>query len=95
MLIGMTILIPLHVKGMLQREEQSLPSQLGEVSLPLINLFFHPFILVMSLVFPVREMKGNPSSVKETYCVSLQLKGTAHLYSVFYNAAQNEFDTLS
>jgi len=55
----------------LQEDEQTLPSQFGELSLLFMNLFLHPFIFVMSLVFPVREIKGIPSSVKDTYCVSL------------------------
>lgn len=49
----------------LQQDEQTIPSQLGADSLLLINLFFHPLIFVMSLVFPVLEMKGDPSSVRK------------------------------
>lgn len=57
------------IKGTLQEQydEQPLPSPLEEdVSLPFTNLFFHPFIFVMSLVFPVLEMKGSASSVQQT-----------------------------
>lgn len=70
LVIRMITLIPLN---QLHEDEQTLPSQLGDVSF-LMNLLLHPFIFVMSLVFPVRETKGNPSSVKETYRVSLHFQ---------------------
>lgn len=39
-------------------KEATVPSQFEEDACVLrTNLFFHPFSLVMSLVFPVREMK--------------------------------------
>lgn len=67
----------------LQQEGQTSPSLLdGDVSLLLLNLFLHPFIFVMSLVFPVRDVKNDPSSVRETRCISFQSKPvSAHLKS--------------
>lgn len=52
----------------------SIPSQLGDVSLLLINLFFHPFIFVISLVFPVLEMKGNPLSAEKYTALFFSLR---------------------
>lgn len=45
-----------------QRDLQTIPAPLEDVSLLFINLFLHPLILVMSLVFPVLEVKGKPAS---------------------------------
>lgn len=76
MVIRKTTLIPLNDKrdAATNKNEKTSPSQLDrDVSLLLMNLFFHPFIFVMSLVFPVREMKGSPSSVKETKRIRLWL----------------------
>lgn len=89
LVIKMTMLIPLNDKraAQLQQDEQTLPSQLDEdVSLLLMNLFFHPFIFVTSLVFPVREMKGNPSSVKGTN----HIRRTQH--PVILNTSQHQLN---
>lgn len=85
------------IKGtlQLQQEGQTSPSHLeADFSLLLINLFLHPFIFVMSLVFPVRDIKGNPSSVKETCCISFQSKPeSAHFYSALYNVVLSTKNT--
>lgn len=86
LVIKMTVLIPLNDKRAAQlQDEQTLPSQL-DVSLLLMNLFFHPFIFVMSLVFPVREMKGSPSSVKGTN----HIRRTHH--TVILNTSQHQLN---